>query len=52
MEELFIYLSKCCEIAPAICKTFTLLQDAQTWAKNIELQLERGHALGKETVRQ
>lgn len=34
----------------AICKSFTLLKDAQTWAKNIELQLERCDALGRETV--
>jgi integrase len=35
---------------PAICKSFSLLKDAQTWAKNTELRLERGEALGRETV--
>jgi hypothetical protein len=40
----------CLKNSPAICKTSTLLKDAQTWAKNIELQLERGDALGRETV--
>lgn len=40
----------CRKNSPTICKTFTLLKDAQTWAKNIELQLERGEALGRETV--
>lgn len=33
-----------------ICKTFTLFKDAQTWARNIELKIERGEALGKDTV--
>lgn len=40
----------CRKNSPTICKTFTLFKDAQTWAKNIELQLERGEALGRETV--
>lgn len=40
----------CRKNSPAICKTFTAFKDAQTWAKNIELQLERGDALGRETV--
>lgn len=40
----------CRKNASAICKTFTLFKDAQTWAKNVELQLERGDALGRETV--
>ena len=40
----------CRKNSPTICKTFTLLKDAQTWAKNIELQLERGDAIGRETV--
>jgi hypothetical protein len=35
---------------PTICKSFSLLRDAQTWAKNTELRLERGEALGRETV--
>jgi hypothetical protein len=35
----------CRKNSPAICKTFTFFKDAQTWAKNIELQLERGDAL-------
>lgn len=35
---------------PTICKSFSLLKDAQTWAKNTELRLERGEALGRETV--
>jgi integrase len=35
---------------PTICKSFSLLRDAQTWAKNTELKLERGEALGRETV--
>lgn len=41
----------CRKDSPTICKTFTLLKDAQTWAKNTELRLERGEALGRETVR-
>lgn len=40
----------CRKNATAICKSFSLLKDAQTWAKNIELQIERGDALGRETV--
>ena len=40
----------CRKDSPTICKTFILLKDAQTWAKNIELRLERGEALGRETV--
>lgn len=35
---------------PTICKTFSLLRDAQAWAKSTELRLERGEALGRETV--
>jgi integrase len=35
---------------PTVCKSFTLLKDAQTWAKNTELKLERGEALSRETV--
>ena len=35
---------------PTICKSFSLLKDAQTWAKNTELRIERGEALGRETV--
>ena len=35
---------------PTVCKSFSLLKDAQTWAKNTELKLERGKALGRETV--
>jgi integrase len=35
---------------PTVCKSFSLLKDAQTWAKNTELRLERGEALGRETV--
>lgn len=35
---------------PTVCKSFTMLKDAQTWAKHVELQLERGEALGRETV--
>lgn len=40
----------CRKNSPTICKTFALFKDAQTWAKNIELQLERGEALGRDTV--
>ncbi|GAB3547432.1 site-specific integrase [Noviherbaspirillum agri] len=40
----------CRKNSPTICKTFSLFKDAQTWAKNIELQLERGEALGRDTV--
>ena len=40
----------CRKNLPTICKTFTLQRDAQTWAKNIELQIERGDALGRSTV--
>lgn len=40
----------CKKNSSAICKTFTLFKDAQTWAKNVELQIERGDALGRETV--
>jgi integrase len=40
----------CRKNSPAICKSFSLQRDAQTWARNIELQLERGEALGRETV--
>lgn len=35
---------------PTVCKSLSLLKDAQTWAKNTELKLERGEALGRETV--
>jgi integrase len=35
---------------PTVCKSFSLLKDAQSWAKNTELRLERGEALGRETV--
>lgn len=40
----------CRKDSPTICKTFTLQKDAQTWARNTELRLERGEALGRETV--
>jgi len=40
----------CRKNSPAVCKSFTLLKDAQTWARNVELQIERGEALGRETV--
>ena len=40
----------CKKNSPAICKTFTLYKDAQTWAKKTELQIERGEALGRDTV--
>lgn len=40
----------CRKNSSAICKTFTLFKDAQTWARNIELKIERGEALGKDTV--
>lgn len=40
----------CRKNLPTICKTFSLHRDAQTWAKNIELQIERGDALGRSTV--
>ncbi|MBI1890446.1 MAG: tyrosine-type recombinase/integrase [Burkholderiales bacterium] len=40
----------CRKNSPTICKTFTLLKDAQTWAKTVELRLERGEALGRDTV--
>lgn len=35
---------------PTVCKTFTLFKDAQIWARNTELKIERGEALGKEIV--
>ncbi len=35
---------------PTVCKTFTLLKDAQNWARKVELQIERGEALGKDLV--
>jgi hypothetical protein len=40
----------CRKNSPAICKTFILIKDAQTWARAIELQIERGDSLGRETV--
>lgn len=40
----------CRKDQPTVCKSFTLLKDAQTWAKNTELKFERGEALGRETV--
>jgi integrase len=40
----------CRKNSPTICKTFTLFKDAQTWARKVELQIERGEALGRETV--
>lgn len=36
----------CRKNSSAICKTFILFKDAQTWARNIELKIERGQALG------
>lgn len=41
----------CRKDSPTICKTFTLQKDAQTWARSTELRLERGEALGRESVR-
>lgn len=40
----------CRKNIPSVCKSFALLKDAQTWARNMELQIERGEALGRETV--
>ena len=40
----------CRKNSPAICKTFILFKDAQTWARNIELKIERGEALGNVAV--
>ncbi len=40
----------CRKNRPAICKTFTLLKDAQVWARNIEIHLERGEASGRDAV--
>ncbi len=35
---------------PTVCKSFSLLKDAQTWARTIELKIERGEALGRDKV--
>jgi hypothetical protein len=40
----------CKKNSPTVCKTFTLLKDAQNWARKVELQIERGEALGKDLV--